>query len=175
MLRTLSIIAIVAGLTSVMQAAPPSTGSFLNIPVVGSGAQGAQFTGNFHLTGFHFDTGTVYADGIVTGVLTNSSGATSVLQTVSTPLTIPAASTAALPAAAPAAACSILHLVLGPINLNILGLQVTTNQIVLDVSAIPGAGNLLGNLLCGVANLLNSPTQQLTNLLNQIVGILQGL
>jgi hypothetical protein len=54
----------------------PSAGSFLNIPAVGSGAQGAQFTGNFHLTGFHFDTGTVYADGIVTGVLTNSSGAT---------------------------------------------------------------------------------------------------
>jgi hypothetical protein len=53
---------------------------------------------------------------------------------------------------------------------------VTTNQIVLDITAVPGAGNLLGNLLCDVANLLNNnPTATLVGLLNQIIAILQGL
>jgi len=107
--------------------------------------------------------------------LTQASGAkTNVLQTLSAPLaTSPSSSASAL--AAPAASCSILNLVIGPIDLNLLGLQITTDQIVLNISAIPGAGNLLGNLLCAVANLLNSPSQQLAALLNQILAILQGL
>ncbi|HYQ31950.1 MAG TPA: hypothetical protein VEQ83_01970, partial [Lapillicoccus sp.] len=75
------------------------------------------------------------------------------------------------------AACNILHLVLGPLNLNLLGLHVHLNQVVLDITAIPGAGNLLGNLLCAVAGLLDgSPLAgllgQLTNLLNQILAAL---
>jgi hypothetical protein len=70
-----------------------------------------------------------------------------------------------------------LHLVLGPLNLNLLGLQVTLNQVVLDITAIPGPGNLLGNLLCAVANLLNdnAAAAALAGLLNQILGILSGL
>ena len=73
--------------------------------------------------------------------------------------------------AAAAAACPILHLVIGPITLDLLGLSVTTNQIVLDITAIPGAGNLLGNLLCDIAGLLNgSPTATLVGpALNVIV------
>jgi hypothetical protein len=67
-----------------------------------------------------------------------------------------------------------LNLVIGPINLSLLGLQITTDQITLNITAIPGAGNLLGNLLCDVANLLN-PSSQLAALLNQILGILAGL
>jgi hypothetical protein len=51
--------------------------------------------------------------------------------------------------------CSILHLVLGPLDLNLLGLHVHLNRVVLDITAIPGAGNLLGNLLCAVAGLLD--------------------
>jgi hypothetical protein len=71
--------------------------------------------------------------------------------------------------------CPILHLVLGPIRLNLLGLVVTTNQIVLDITAVPGAGNLLGNLLCAVANLLNqspAPLSEVGALLTQILSSL---
>jgi hypothetical protein len=53
--------------------------------------------------------------------------------------------------------CPILHLELGPLDLNLLGLRVQLNQVVLDITAIPGPGNLLGNLLCGVAHLLDNP------------------
>lgn len=52
------------------------------------------------------------------------------------------------------AACPILNLELGPINLDLLGLVVETSEICLDITAHQGEG-LLGDLLCGVANLLN--------------------
>jgi hypothetical protein len=46
--------------------------------------------------------------------------------------------------------CSVLHLELAPINLNLLGLHVDTSAICLDLTATPGGG-LLGDLLCGLA------------------------
>lgn len=52
--------------------------------------------------------------------------------------------------------CPILELVIGPIFLDLLGLQVETNQIEIDITAVAGEGNLLGNLLCAVASLLDS-------------------
>ena len=140
----------------------------LVVPVT---APGGAFNGTFTLTGFALQNGALVANGILTGV---DSAGTSHFALVSAPVKSSPAS--ASTAAAAAAACPILHLVLGPIDLNLLGLTVSTNQIVLDITAVPGAGNLLGNLLCDVVNLLNgSPAAPLVNLLNQIVAILQGL
>jgi hypothetical protein len=56
--------------------------------------------------------------------------------------------------------------------LDLLGLQINLSQIVLDITAEAGAGNLLGNLLCAVANLLNDPSG-LTRLLNSILDLLR--
>ena len=145
-------------------AAPPRS-SPLVIPINSAG-----FTGTFTLQSFAIQNGKLVANGLITGV---DAQGISHMGTVTTDVT--STSSAATTAAA-AASCNILHLVLGPINLNVLGLTVTTNQIVLDISAVPGAGNLLGNLLCDVANLLNNnPTATLVGLLNQIIAILQGL
>jgi hypothetical protein len=47
--------------------------------------------------------------------------------------------------------CSVLDLVLGPLNLNLLGLQVDLNQVHLTATADP-AGGVLGSLFCGLAN-----------------------
>jgi len=49
--------------------------------------------------------------------------------------------------------CSILHLELGPLDLNLLGLEVILDDceggpVVVDITAV--RGNLLGNLLCGL-------------------------
>jgi hypothetical protein len=93
------------------------------------------------------------------------------------PTTTPGSSTSSsreVAAAATDASCSVLHLVLGPLNLNLLGLQVTLNQVNLNINAIPGAGNLLGNLLCAVAGLLNgnAPAGALADLLNGVLGLL---
>ena len=68
-------------------------------------------------------------------------------------------------------ACQVLNLQLGPINLNLLGLLVRTNEIDLRIEAQPGAGNLLGNLLCGITNLLN-PNGALNNLTAALNAIL---
>jgi hypothetical protein len=72
-----------------------------------------------------------------------------------TPITL---TTRANPAAD--ATCPILNLSLAPINLDLLGLNVDTSPICLDITAVPGSGALLGNLLCGIANLLNGGLSQ---------------
>ena len=74
-----------------------------------------------------------------------------------------------------AATCPILHLDLGPLTLNLLGLNVHLNEVVLDITATSGPGNLLGNLLCGVSNLLNGQSvlsSELTGLLNIVQQVL---
>ena len=77
--------------------------------------------------------------------------------------------------AARATSCDILNLVLGPLDLNLLGLEVHLNRVVLDIVATPGTGNLLGNLLCAVAGLLDNTgvLPQIRQILNSILAILQ--
>ena len=68
--------------------------------------------------------------------------------------------------------CPILSLTLGPLHLDLLGLVVDIpNPINLNIVAESGPGNLLGNLLCSVTNLLNGggALSQIANALNQIL------
>jgi hypothetical protein len=51
--------------------------------------------------------------------------------------------------------CDVLDLNLGPLDLDVLGLVVNLSEVDLNIDAVAGPGNLLGNLLCAVANLLN--------------------
>ena len=55
---------------------------------------------------------------------------------------------------APGATCPVVDLALGPINLTLLGLNVDTSPICLEITATQGGG-LLGDLLCSIGNLLN--------------------
>ena len=68
-------------------------------------------------------------------------------------------------------ACDILNLDLGPLDLNLLGLQIDLAPVVLDITAVQGAGNLLGNLLCAVAGLLdgNGALTGISALLNRLL------
>jgi hypothetical protein len=141
-----------------VSAAPAS--AITQIPIVGTIAGGGTFAGTLNLTKFATSNGTLAAVGTLTGTLTNAAGqVTTILQTVT------------LPVANITGTCDILHLDLGPLSLNILGLQVDLSRIVLDITAQAGAGNLLGNLLCSVANVLNDPNA-LSRLLNQILALL---
>ena len=141
--------------------AVPITGTFTDA-VGGVG----RFAGTFNIQRFAQDSGQIVAVGTLTGTLTDSLGNVlgSIVRTVSLILN----------SAATQASCEILHLELGPLDLNLLGLVVHLNRVVLDISAVPGPGNLLGNLLCAVANLLNGggALQQIVSLLNQILGLL---
>ena len=61
----------------------------------------------------------------------------------------------------------------GPIRLNLLGLIVRTNTIHLSITAQPGPGNLLGNLLCDIAHLLDdNDLANVTNDLNTLLTLL---
>jgi hypothetical protein len=143
-------------------AAPPSGGSAVTVPI--SFAQsGGLLNGVFTITSFSVGSaGQLVANGTFTG--------TAVVGGVAQTVTDIAAST---PVQA-TGTCQILDLTLGPLHLDLLGLVVDLNQVHLTITAEQGPGNLLGNLLCAVANLLNgsgSPTalQQIVNLLNQIL------
>ena len=145
------------------------------LPVTSAPSSPNAFTGTLNLTRFVNNNGTVTAIGTLTGTVTDrtTGEATTVMQNVSMPVvatqrTAGAPSTFAITAAA---TCPILNLDLGPLHLDLLGLVVDLNRVVLNIVAESGAGNLLGNLLCAVTGLLDNPSG-LTNLLNQILAAL---
>jgi hypothetical protein len=142
-----------------------SVSSFKSIPVTGKAGNGKAFTGHFNVSRFVARGGKTFAIGTLTGKLGNRTVKRS---NVAIPVSMSSGSTSSSLAARPAATCQILNLVLGPLHLNLLGLHVDLNQVVLNITGVTGSGQLLGNLLCGVANLLNPglPAGQLAGLLN---------
>jgi hypothetical protein len=66
--------------------------------------------------------------------------------------------------------CDILFLDIGPISLDLLGLLLDIAPIQIDLDADPGAGNLLGNLLCAVTGLLDG-----AGLLADLLGLLDRI
>src|SRR5690242_13989584 len=121
--------------------------------------------------------GKTYVQGDLSATLVKTGG-TILGRTHRHDVTLPVNAPGARTMSTAAAVCNILHLVLGPLDLNLLGLHVHLNRVVLDITAVPGPGNLLGNLLCAVAHLLDNTSPTLTqllnlsNLLNRIIGIL---
>ncbi len=155
------------------QTAQSSAKSALAIPVSGTVAPSANggplssigtgtLTGTFNIQNFQVINGVVNAVGTLVATLTGAGGQ----------ITSLVLNNVAIPLASPAGSCQILSLTLGPLHLDLLGLVVDLNQINLNITAVPGAGNLLGNLLCSVAGLLDNPSG-LANLLNQILGALR--
>jgi hypothetical protein len=129
-----------------------------NLAVTGLAGTNA-FSGALTITSLALQNGTLVASGVVRGVTTGRRVNQSF---TNVPLELTSASAQATPALVSAAldpsepfVCDILFLDLGPLNLNLLGLQLDLAEVVLDVDAISGAGNLLGNLLCSVTGLLN--------------------
>ena len=153
----------VLAFASATAAAPPSTAATsVSIPVNFSSSTGT-FVGSFDITRFVNQNGVVSAVGTLTGTVTNA--LTGVTQTVTQDLV--------LPLLQGSGSCQVLHLELGPLDLNLLGVMVHLDKVVLDVSAQSGPGNLLGNLLCGVTHLLdsNASTNALATLLNRLLGL----
>lgn len=118
----------------------------------------------------------------IIGTATTAAGSVPVDIIETAPLSINGRSGVATAAAAAAGptiqsthnTCEVLNLVLGPLHLDLLGLVVDLNQVVLDIVAQTGAGNLLGNLLCAVVGLLDGVAilSLITNILERINDIL---
>jgi hypothetical protein len=121
--------------------------------------------------------------GVLQGKATPADGkATQVKQAFTTMATIAegaAGAAAAQDVVIQQIACSILNLDLGPLHLDLLGLVVDLAPVLLDITAQPGPGNLLGNLLCASVGLLDFPgllavVTQLLDAVNQVLGGLGG-
>jgi len=122
--------------------------------------------------GYSATKDTLKVSGTLQGTLTKGDGTTKdVNQAFSTKAKAKTGSGDFSGVSAQAVSCSILQLDIGAIHLDLLGLVVDLAPIHLDVTAVPGAGNLLGNLLCAVAGLLD-PNSALATFLNQLLAIL---
>ena len=177
---------------------PNSRGASLDFNVNGplsrAGAEVGTFAGTFHVTKFGFDQATrkLMVTGVLNGTETFTDGTTAPVtdlvvttdatlkkgsQVSSTSPTYQFASSAVYQFAA---TCGILALDLGPLHLDLLGLVVDLNEVILDVTGQTGAGNLLGNLLCALTGLLDIPGAiagiiNLIDSINNLLGTIGGL
>jgi hypothetical protein len=157
----------------------------LEVPITGIVQNVGTLAGTFSISRFEIEDGVLVAKGQLNGTITDTAGI--VARTIVTNVAWPVANASGSPVADAAAACDsaaetaqacdILNLVLGPLHLDLLGLVVDLNQVILNITATTGAGDLLGNLLCAITGLLDAGSlgQQVVNLLNQLVGVLAGL
>lgn len=162
------VVAVAMILGSILLFAGPSsatkaTNTITNIPVHGTwGSNGGYFKGQESIKRFKDRNGQIKAVAKLSGTFYRQDGSvkkqldpTKVRQ----PVTLQDSST-----------CQILNLVLGPLDLDLLGLHVHLNRVHLTITAEAGPGNLLGNLLCAVAHLLDNTgvTGPITHILNAI-------
>jgi hypothetical protein len=147
----------------------------LTLPVTGKAAHGGKVSGTFTVAQF-----------VATGDPSNPIGAlgTLVLETkdgrravttATMPVTL-ASGAASSGLTAQLLTCEILELTLGPLDLNLLGLEVHLDTVHLVIEANP-AGGLLGQLLCAIANLLSlgdilGNLAAILDLLNQLLDVL---
>jgi hypothetical protein len=178
-------IALFGGVTAstVNAAPPPNAGNQNTVQVRGTGPNGQQFNGKFTMTSSQAGAagsettanGNTLSPGLeavgqLTGTITGGG------QTQSSPGAAgqQVDQQVALPIAALQATCNVLDLTLGPLDLNLLGLEIHLDQVHLVINANP-AGGILGQLLCSLAGGLNGPLDTIIGLLNQILAALGGL
>ena len=158
--------------TADRQVAHTKQGS-LSSRIVGTASGDRKVTGAFVPLKFVKRDGKVLVRGLVQGVVHEKNGDRTTFAKLKT---VRVKSLNGTPGHA-RANCDVLHLVLAPLNLDLLGLTVHLDRVVLDIVAVSGAGKLLGNLLCAVTGLLDGglggALGRLVNLLNQILGALR--
>jgi hypothetical protein len=142
--------------TAASAAKPAAT----TLPVTGTLPDGTAFAGSLSNLSTSVVNGVVQLSGTITGTGLPTGGT---------------AFTAPLQDVAATQGCSILNLDLGPLNLDLLGLVIDLAPVSLDITAVPGAGNLLGNLLCAVAGLLDGPGGALGGIAALLNRLLTGL
>jgi hypothetical protein len=173
---TLTCALMLVGGTSIAsaQTAPATQSLARTIKVTGTATNGKKLNAKYTITRFIAKGNTTYALGTLKGTLGGKHFTKRHVRMLVSQAT---------GAAAAQASCQILDLVVNPITLNLLGLVVHTDTIHLNIPAIPGAGNLLGNLLCGIVGILNPggtgtgglSAAQLAQFLNMLLGFLTSI
>jgi hypothetical protein len=198
----LALLTIACAVPPAMVAADQPSRKALVLPIAGAAAGGIRFAGTVAVERFVQRNGEVFAIGSVSGTVSGPAGpiGTSLFLPVSFPVRVGEGATARAdrggihPIAfsardhdarlilAQATTCGILHLDLGAIDLNLLGLTVTTTPVTIDING--DTAGPLGNLVCtalatvnnvvGLVNVLNSLLSLVTGLLGGLTGGLGG-
>jgi len=153
----------------------------VRLPIAGTaiGHGKDTFTGTLSIERFAVRGDKIVAVGMVTGRVLDKSGnarGTAVVGQVEVPVQVGSAPSAAASSrmAVAQASCDVLHLDLGAINLNLLGVQFVTTPITLDLTATSDAGGVLGQLICTALETVGNVVD-LVGVLNSILSLLTGL
>jgi hypothetical protein len=156
----------------------------LPVAIVGHGAGGGSFAGTLSIQKFAVRDDQLVAVGMVSGTLTGNMGFT-MGTTLTGPLALPV-TVGPRPVPPPLSivrredvvvaqrVCDLLHLEVQPITIDVLGLQVTTLPVSLDVVADATGTNVLGQLVCTILETVGN-VLGLVDLLNALLGLLTGL
>ena len=188
--------------TEADRSGPVPRGQSLSFDVAGpmtnsAGDVVANFAGTMRVTKFGFDQAAnkLTVTGILNGTATYVDGTTPpvsiVDQLVTTTATLKkGAETASMSTGSRyqfassmysfTATCGILLLDLGPLHLDLLGLVVDLNEVILNITAESGANNLLGNLLCALTGLLDiggaiAAITSIIDSINNLLGAIGGI
>jgi hypothetical protein len=161
----------------------------LSVPITGSVTGGGSFVGTLSIQRFAASGAATVAVAAIAGAVVDAPGGgrTGVRANVSLPVTL----SAAVPIAyrpketafdgprfvlASQACGGSVNVSIGGSTVNVMGVQVMLDPIVLDVGA--NSGGLIGSLVCQILGLLGtsvSPVNLLNSLLAQLVPLLGGL
>jgi hypothetical protein len=143
------------------------------VKMTGTAKNGKKFNGTYTIKRFTHRGSKLYAVGTLKGRL---KGRRVTKNNVRIPASLARPASAAQIPPTPNA-CQILNLTLQPIDLNLLGLRLRTSRIDLRLEGVPGPGNLLGNLLCGITGILDpqAATPASPSLLTQVLNALLAL
>ena len=143
------------------------------VKMTGTAKNGKKFNGTYTIKRFTHSGSKLYAVGTLKGRL---KGRRVTKNNVRIPASLARPASAAQIPPTPNA-CQILNLTLQPIDLNLLGLRLRTSRIDLRLEGVPGAGHLVGNLLCGILGILDpqaatpATPSQLTQVLNALLAL----
>jgi len=182
MKRQLTALSLLLAFVTVFVLAPVTTATAQTasgFPVTAGTSTGGTFTGTMDIKKFKANGPNLVLDGTLSGTIRNADGTVVPVNKESVNNVVVEGANTPTSGTVQAVACSILNLELGPLDLNLLGLVVHLDQVVLTITAVSGAGNLLGNLLCAIAGLLDPsagiPANLLADLLNAVLAILDSL
>ena len=144
------------------------------VAMTGKAKNGKKFTGTYTIDRFTRSGGKQYAVGTLKGRL---KGRRVKRDNVRIPVALSRAAQALRRSRRPRTPARSSNLTLQPIDLNLLGLRVRTSRIDLLIEGVPGAGQLVGNLLCGITGILDpqaatpAAPSQLTQVLNALLAL----
>ena len=170
----------------------------LTLPTAGTFAKGGSFTGTISINRFEQRGNDIVAIGFVAGVLSQGGHTlgTAVAGEVTWPVRLrsggglvvsgparrlprpvpiawtPGASSSFRLLQVQATTCPVLDVALGPVNVNLLGLQVALSAVTFNLDGVMGTP--LGDLVCAVSDLIGN-VAGVVNLLNSILSLVTGL